>query len=134
MSKDTGRKFALGALIAAAAGYVAGVLTAPKAGKESRADIKEATGKGIDEVEKQVHALHDELNQLIADAKKQGAKLSAKAKSELDAAANKAGQAKEKSTEVLKAVRAGSATDKDLQKTLDEAKAAIKHLRKYLAK
>jgi len=34
-------KFALGALFGAAAGIVAGMLTAPKAGKETRADLKE---------------------------------------------------------------------------------------------
>ena len=33
-------KFAIGALIGAAAGVVAGLLTAPKSGKETRADIK----------------------------------------------------------------------------------------------
>lgn len=33
-------KFALGALIGTAAGIVAGLLTAPRSGKETRADIK----------------------------------------------------------------------------------------------
>jgi len=33
-------KFALGAVIGAAAGVIAGILTAPKSGKETRADIK----------------------------------------------------------------------------------------------
>ena len=33
-------KFALGAIIGAAAGVVAGMLTAPKSGKETRADLK----------------------------------------------------------------------------------------------
>jgi gas vesicle protein len=33
-------KFALGAIIGAGAGLVAGILTAPKSGKETRADIK----------------------------------------------------------------------------------------------
>ena len=33
-------KFVLGALIGAAAGVVAGMLTAPKSGKETRADLK----------------------------------------------------------------------------------------------
>lgn len=49
-------KFALGALIGVAAGFVAGILTAPKSGKETRQDIKqkvtdtkeEAVIKGID--------------------------------------------------------------------------------------
>lgn len=38
-------KFALGAIIGAAAGLVAGMLTAPKAGKETRADIKAKAGE-----------------------------------------------------------------------------------------
>lgn len=38
-------KFALGALIGAAAGVVAGLLTAPKSGKETQADLKEAAGR-----------------------------------------------------------------------------------------
>lgn len=33
-------RFALGALIGIAAGVVAGILTAPKSGKETRADLK----------------------------------------------------------------------------------------------
>lgn len=37
MSKS---KFALGALIGAAVGVAAGILTAPKSGKETRADLK----------------------------------------------------------------------------------------------
>lgn len=47
-------KFALGALIGAAAGLVAGILTAPKSGKETRADIKakatEVKGKAVNKV------------------------------------------------------------------------------------
>ncbi len=35
-----GKKLAIGALIGAAAGLVAGVLTAPKSGRETRDDIK----------------------------------------------------------------------------------------------
>jgi len=36
----TKAKFALGALFGAAAGFVAGILTAPKSGAETRADLK----------------------------------------------------------------------------------------------
>ena len=35
------RKFLLGAVVGATAGVVAGMLTAPKSGKETRADLKE---------------------------------------------------------------------------------------------
>ena len=36
MSKDSGGKFILGAMIGAAAGAIAGILFAPKSGKETR--------------------------------------------------------------------------------------------------
>ena len=40
MSKDsTGKKVAVGAVVAAAAGFVAGILTAPKSGKETREEV-----------------------------------------------------------------------------------------------
>jgi gas vesicle protein len=44
--KSNFKRVAIGSGIAAAAGFVAGVLTAPKSGKETRADIKTATNKG----------------------------------------------------------------------------------------
>lgn len=43
-------KFAVGALVAAAAGFVAGILTAPKSGKETREDLKYAALKAKDTV------------------------------------------------------------------------------------
>ena len=57
-------KFALGAIIGAAAGLVAGVLTAPKAGKETRADIKAKAGE-----------LKADANKKLDDAKKSGEKI-----------------------------------------------------------
>ena len=41
-------KFALGALIGAAAGLITGILAAPKSGKETRAEIKTTAGKVAD--------------------------------------------------------------------------------------
>ncbi len=43
-------KFALGAVVAAAAGFVAGILTAPKSGKETRDEIKDKAVKTKDTV------------------------------------------------------------------------------------
>ncbi|HSW90461.1 MAG TPA: YtxH domain-containing protein [Candidatus Saccharimonadales bacterium] len=56
-------KFALGAIVGAAAGLVAGVLTAPKAGKETRADIKAKAGE-----------LKADADNKLKDAKKSGEK------------------------------------------------------------
>jgi gas vesicle protein len=45
-----GNKLAIGAIIGAAAGIVAGVLTAPKSGKETRDDIKRKASEAKDKV------------------------------------------------------------------------------------
>ena len=134
MGKGTVKKFALGTLVAAAAGYVAGVLTAPKSGKETRADIKDVTAKGITEAEKQLKKLHTELNGLIEDAKLRGANANDKARKELDDIVDKAKVAKEKARVILSAIHEGDAEDQDLQKAIKEAHTAIKHLKTYLSK
>ena len=55
MSKDNGKKFLLGAALGAMAGAVAGILFAPKSGKETRKIIvdkaKEYGDKGKDALE-----------------------------------------------------------------------------------
>lgn len=62
-------KFPLGAVIGAAAGIIAGVLTAPKSGKETRDDIKskaeelkkkaaEAMDKAVDETKNLKEKIH----------------------------------------------------------------------------
>ena len=52
------KKFAIGTVIAAAAGYVAGLLTAPKSGKETREDIKNTAVKTYKVAEKELKELH----------------------------------------------------------------------------
>jgi gas vesicle protein len=134
MGKSTAKKFAMGTAIAAVAGYVAGLLTAPKSGKETRKDIKDAAEKGITEGEKQLKKLHTELNSLVDEVKIKGGDLGDKAKKELDSLVDKAKDSKDKARELLTAVHDGGAEDKDLQKAIDDATKAIEHLRNYLAK
>jgi len=131
---DKTRKFAIGALIAAIAGYLAGILTAPKSGRETRRDIKNTAKKGVDEAEKQLKQAHDELNKLMGEVKAKGAKLSGKAKPQLNNVLDAATTTRDKAAEVLSAVRGKGANDKDLKKAIGEATKAIEHLRKYLAK
>ena len=134
MAKNTLKKFAIGAALAALAGYLAGILTAPKSGKETRSDIKEATAKGMAETEKQLKNLHTELNNMIDEAKLRGANLSVKARKDLDVLVDKAKVSKEKARELLSALHDGDAEDKDLQKAIKEATGAVEHIRTYLTK
>ena len=132
--KDAGKKLAIGTILAAAAGYIAGILTAPKSGKETRADIKEAAEHGLSEAEKQLKKLHTELNSVIAEAKAKASALKGKTQEELDKAVSAAMVVKEKARELLSAVHEGDADDKDLKKAISEANKALEHLKTFLQK
>jgi len=128
------KRIAIGSTVAAAAGYVAGVLTAPKSGKQTRNDIKNAAERSRVEAEKDLKQLHTELDKVIKDAKTGSDKLSAKAQKELAELVEKAKDTKEKTREVISAIHEGDAEDKDLARAVKNANLALKHLRSYLKK
>lgn len=133
MSKTT-RRFAVGALVAAAAGYVTGILTAPKAGKETRKDIKKATSKALVEGEKQLKKLHSELKELVTKADKKLNSARGKAKTQLSAKLKAANKAKQKVRELLTALHDGDADDKELKSAIKNAKKARDHLKLFFKK
>ena len=132
--KDKTKKFAIGAVVAGAVGYITGILTAPKSGKETRKDIKEGAQKARSEAEKQLKNLHSELDELLERGKKTVGTLQSKAKDELADAVKSAGVAKDKARTILSALHEGTAEDKDLDKAVNEVKKSIDHLKKYLVK
>lgn len=133
MNKSS-KRLAMGALIAASVGYVVGILTAPKSGRETRADIKNATESGMLEAEKQLKKLHTQLNTVIAEAKVQLKDLQGTAQKDLQVALDKSKVAKEKAREMLSALHEGDAQDKELKKAIKDATKALEHLRNYLQK
>ncbi|HSW37267.1 MAG TPA: YtxH domain-containing protein [Candidatus Saccharimonadales bacterium] len=133
MSKTT-KRFALGTMIAGVAGYMAGILTAPKSGKQTRDEIKDAANQSMHEAEKQLKALHTELNKLLEEAKSKGSNVSDKAQTELKDLVDKAKDTKEKAREMLSALHEGGAEDKDLNKAIADAKKAVEHVKDYLKK
>src|SRR3989344_2209599 len=130
-NQHTGRKIAVGALLAGAFGYLTGILTAPKSGKETRDDIAEKASELKDEGVEQLQDLRDELEDLIAAAKEKSVALSAKAREEFNEAVVAAKDAKNKAGTVLKAIKAGEAEDPDLNKAIKQANQAKKNLSKY---
>lgn len=133
MSK-TAKRFALSTLIAAAAGYLTGVLTAPKSGQETRQELKDAATSNYNEAERRLKKLQTELSQLLDDVKAHSSDASGKARAELDQLTDTAAAARQKAREILSAVHEGEAGDKDLQRAVTDAGKAIKHLRAYLGK
>ena len=74
-------KFALGALFGAGAGVIAGVLTAPKSGKETRADLrakadelKKDTEKAVDEAKKKGEKVYKDTKNHFETAVEEGRK------------------------------------------------------------
>jgi gas vesicle protein len=134
MAKSSGSKWALGAAVAGLAGFVAGILTAPKSGKETRTDIKNAALKAKSEAEKDLKVLHSELNKRIGEVRTKGEELSGKAKTEFDVIVEKAKGTKEKVREILSSLHDGDADDPDLKKALKEAREALKALERFAKK
>lgn len=56
-------KFALGALVGAAAGLVAGFLTAPKSGKETREDLKRKANEIKDTTSEKVEKIRSQAEE-----------------------------------------------------------------------
>ncbi len=135
MNKRT-KGIAIGTLIAGAMGYIAGILTAPKSGTETRDSIRHARDTGMAEAERQLKKLHTELSQLIGEAEtavKHGTSKDQRDAIQAEVVA-KATRAKQKAREILSAVHDGEADDKDLDKAMTEATKAIKSIRSYLRK
>ncbi|HUC90236.1 MAG TPA: YtxH domain-containing protein [Patescibacteria group bacterium] len=128
------KSFAIGTVVAAAAGYVAGILTAPKSGKETRADIKVAAEHGIAEAEKRLKMLHTELGKLIEEAKVKAGELRGRAQVDIEKAVVTAQTVKEKARELISAVHEGDADDKELKKAIVEANKSVDHLKTFLKK
>lgn len=129
-----GQKFAIGAIVAAAAGYIAGILTAPKSGKETRQDIKDTAIKTKQEAEKKLKEMHSELDKLLTQAKDKGKKLKKGAADEFASVVAKAQFAKQKAREVLSALHEGDAEDQDLQDALAQVKQAADSLKTFIKK
>ncbi|MFZ1249305.1 MAG: YtxH domain-containing protein [Candidatus Saccharimonadales bacterium] len=127
-------KLALGAVLTAIAGYVAGLLTAPKSGKETREDIKVKANETYTAAEKELKKLHTELGDVLTDAGDKLAELRGKGQKSLDEAVSKGKTAKEKAREMLSSLHDGGADDKDLKKAIAEATKAVENLRNYLKK
>lgn len=135
MSKnDNGKGIAIGAAIGAVAGVITGILFAPKSGKETREDIKNAAEKAGTKLQDEATKLQDEAKSLIAKVENRAKEASGKT---ADSAKEHAELIKEKATRmatVVKAVKAGEASDKDLNEAVKQFKAARASVQTFLSK
>ncbi len=131
-NKNTGKKIAISAIIGGITGYLTGLLTAPQSGKETRSDIADKAEEVKDSAEDELYDLNDELKKMIKETKSRTVALSAQAREEFNETVVKAKDAQNKATGVLKAFKAGEASDPDLNKAVKQVKQAVKNLGKYL--
>jgi gas vesicle protein len=129
-----GKNVAIGAVLAGVVGYAAGILTAPKSGKETRKDIADKAVQTKREAEKRLKELHSQLNDLIEKGKKASSDMSDAAKAEWEKLAAVAVASKDKVKAVLSSIHEGGADDKDLQKAISDASSAVDNLKAYLDK
>jgi gas vesicle protein len=130
--KDTTAGVVLGLVVGIAAGYVAGILTAPKSGKETRQDIKDASGRAIQAAQDQPHALQAQVSELAEQAAARAKSLSSRGKQELDELVESAKVAQGKAKAMLTAAKDGEATDPELDQAIEKANEAKEHLSNYL--
>jgi gas vesicle protein len=130
------KRIAIGTLIAGTVGYVAGILTAPKSGKETREDLNKLRVRTMAEAEKELKKLHTELNELLGEVEKKGAVATARERGGPLAkdAVEKATVVRQKTREIITAIHDGSAEDKDLDKAIAEAGKAISSIKAFLKK
>jgi gas vesicle protein len=128
------KNIAIGAAVAGAAGYVAGVLSAPKSGKDSRKELKISAGNGFDDVEIQLKSIQNELRQLIGDAKGGSGDIGKLSQKKLDKLVEKANDSKDKVQDVVHAFKGGTANDKDLKKAVSDARHAVEHIKDFIKK
>ena len=128
----TKRKVAIGSAIAGTVGYLAGIITAPKSGADTRADLADKAADAKDSAEDQLNQANDELKDMLKTTKEKTVALSSSARSEFNEAVIKAKDAQNKANEVLKAFRSGEASDPELNKAVKQAKQAARNLGKYL--
>lgn len=120
--------------IAAGAGFVAGILSAPKSGKQTRKDIAVKASKAKTEGEKQLKNLYSELTDVVDRGEKKVNSSKAKADKSLKNAVKKAQETKDKAKMLLSALHDGDADDPDLKKMIAEVQKAKSNLIKYIKK
>jgi len=109
---SNGGKFIKGAVIGAVAGFAAGILLAPKSGKETRSDIKKTGIKYKSASEKKLKALKADMSKKATAAKNKAKRLKGHARDEMTELAEAADIMKIKIDEALDEIQAAKKSQK----------------------
>lgn len=137
MDKNTTKKVAASLLLGLAVGYVAGVLTAPKSGKETRQDIKDAANKAYKQAEARLKDAYSDLSDLVEIGTNKAHEFSARGREQFNKLSAQAVSAQLKLKSALANLRSkgeDAMADEDLQSAIDSAQEAKDHLKDFLSK
>lgn len=130
MSKN--RKFGFGIILGAIAGVIAGFLTAPKSGKETREDIKKKAHEVKGSAERKLKDAHKELGKLIDDTSAKAEKLKGQARDELKDLTSKAEDLKAQIKSAITSIKSGDDDNDDA--TIDQLLKDLSALKEKIAK
>jgi gas vesicle protein len=132
MNKDV-KNVGIALIAGLAAGYALGVLTAPKSGKETRNDIKDAGSKAYKAAEARLKGSYEDLSDVIAKASKQTKKLGTKGHEELDVLLAAAHDAQGRVKQLIASVRRGDATEEQFEDVVIAAQVAKDELQDFIS-
>lgn len=131
-TKKTVKTAAVAGLLGVGVGLTVGYLTAPKSGKETRADIANKSREIKDDLVERYEALHESIAEAIEAGMAEVSKLSGSSKKALEDLIEQAKDAEYKAVNVYRAVKSGESDDKNLDRALNHATKAKNDLKKYL--
>jgi gas vesicle protein len=132
MNKDV-KNVGIALIAGLAAGYALGVLTAPKSGKETRSDIKDAGAKAYKIAEARLKNTYEDLSEVIANASEQAKKLNKKGREELDVLLAAAHDAQGRVKQLITSVRRGDVTEEQFDDTVVAAQVAKEELQDFIS-
>lgn len=124
------KKWAIGTVLAAGVGYLTGILTAPKSGKETRKDVKNAVVKARKDAEEALKKAHSEIDRLISKCKEEAKSLTKDKKKDIEHLGSRLSTVNDKVRDAISRLRSGEIDDDEIEKVLESAKNAIKNVRK----
>lgn len=111
-------------------GYLVGLLTAPRSGKQTRGKIKDDAKNSVAALEKQLKIVYKDTKEYLDKLSKDSPEVTSKVK-DAKAAAEKS-QTKVK--QLLSAIHGGDNVDDDLDSALKSAKSTLADLKRYISK
>lgn len=133
MNKDL-RNVGIAAVVGLAAGYALGILTAPKSGKETREDIKDASTKAYKAAEARLKDVYEDLGDVIEKAGKQAKQLNEKGRAQLDSLVSAAHDAQARVKKLVGSARNGEGTPEEFEDAVKAAREAKSELQDYIDK